>query len=211
MDRRRPLGQPRLRHRASSRSATSPSRWWPRSASSPAAPATGSGRSSSATTAPSSSRRAAVVRRCSRCCTRSTASRVPTSPARRPATCAARCARWPSSRVAAVSWSSSPTSSTNSEWQPPLRALAVRHDVLAVEILDPREIELPPVGLVTLVDTETGRRVEVQTASEKVRARFAEAAARSNVPGSRATSAVPAPSTWCCAPTVTGSSISPST
>ena len=67
---------------------------------------------------------------------------------------------------------------TNSEWQPPLRALAVRHDVLAVEILDPREIELPPVGLVTLVDTETGRRVEVQTASEKVRARFAEAAAR---------------------------------
>jgi uncharacterized protein (DUF58 family) len=67
---------------------------------------------------------------------------------------------------------------TNAEWQPALRALAVRHDVLAVEILDPREIELPPVGLVTLVDTETGRRVEVQTASEKVRARFAEAAGR---------------------------------
>jgi uncharacterized protein (DUF58 family) len=67
---------------------------------------------------------------------------------------------------------------TSSEWQPALRALAVRHDVLAVEVLDPREVELPPVGLVTLVDTETGRRVEVQTASEKVRARFAEAAAR---------------------------------
>jgi uncharacterized protein (DUF58 family) len=67
---------------------------------------------------------------------------------------------------------------TSAEWQPALRALAVRHDVLAVEILDPREIELPPVGLVTLVDTETGRRVEVQTASEKVRARFAEAATR---------------------------------
>jgi uncharacterized protein (DUF58 family) len=67
---------------------------------------------------------------------------------------------------------------TSAEWQPALRALAARHDVLAVEVLDPREIELPPVGLVTLVDTETGRRVEVQTASEKVRARFAEAAAR---------------------------------
>jgi uncharacterized protein (DUF58 family) len=39
-------------------------------------------------------------------------------------------------------------------------------------------MELPPVGLVTLVDTETGRRVEVQTASERVRARYAEAAAR---------------------------------
>jgi uncharacterized protein (DUF58 family) len=67
---------------------------------------------------------------------------------------------------------------TSCEWQPALRALAVRHDVLAVEILDPREVELPPVGLVTLVDTETGRRVEVQTASPRVRARFAEAAAR---------------------------------
>jgi uncharacterized protein (DUF58 family) len=67
---------------------------------------------------------------------------------------------------------------TSSEWQPALRALSVRHDVLAVEILDPREIELPPVGLVTLVDTENGRRVEVQTASPRVRARFAEAAAR---------------------------------
>jgi uncharacterized protein (DUF58 family) len=67
---------------------------------------------------------------------------------------------------------------TNAEWQPALRALAVRHDVLAVEVVDPREMELPPVGLVTLVDTETGRRIEVQTASERVRARFAEAAAR---------------------------------
>ena len=54
----------------------------------------------------------------------------------------------------------------------------MRHDVLAVEILDPREVELPPVGLVTLVDTETGRRVEVQTASPRIRERFAEAAAR---------------------------------
>ena len=67
---------------------------------------------------------------------------------------------------------------TSSEWQPALRALAARHDVLAVEVIDPREMELPPVGLVTLVDTETGRRVEVQTASERVRTRYAEAAAR---------------------------------
>ena len=81
---------------------------------------------------------------------------------------------------------------TDSEWQPALRALAVRHDVLAVEILDPREVELPPVGLVTLVDTETGRRVEVQTASERVRARYAEAAARQRARYRAATSAAPA-------------------
>jgi uncharacterized protein (DUF58 family) len=67
---------------------------------------------------------------------------------------------------------------TDSDWQPALRALAVRHDVLAVEIVDPREVELPPVGLVTLVDTESGRRIEVQTASPRVRQRFAEAAER---------------------------------
>lgn len=67
---------------------------------------------------------------------------------------------------------------TDVAWQPAVRALAVRHEVLAVEILDPREVELPPVGLVTFVDTESGRRVEVQTASERVRARYAEAAAR---------------------------------
>jgi uncharacterized protein (DUF58 family) len=67
---------------------------------------------------------------------------------------------------------------SDADWQPALRALAVRHDVLAVEILDPREVELPPVGLVTLVDTETGRRVEVQTASPRIRERYAEAAAR---------------------------------
>jgi uncharacterized protein (DUF58 family) len=66
---------------------------------------------------------------------------------------------------------------TKADWQPAMRALAARHDVLSVEIVDPREMELPPVGLVTLIDTESGRRVEVQTASEKIRARYAEAAA----------------------------------
>jgi uncharacterized protein (DUF58 family) len=63
------------------------------------------------------------------------------------------------------------------DWSRPMRVLSARHDVLAVEILDPRELELPPFGLVTLVDTETGRRLEVQTASERIRARFAAAAA----------------------------------
>jgi len=63
------------------------------------------------------------------------------------------------------------------DWQRPLRARTARHEVLAVEVVDPRELELPPVGLVTLVDTETGRRLEVQTSSQRVRRRFADAAA----------------------------------
>ena len=62
-------------------------------------------------------------------------------------------------------------------WDRELRALSHRHDVVVAEIRDPREAELPPVGLLTLVDPETGRRLEVQTANAKVRARFAEAAA----------------------------------
>ena len=48
-------------------------------------------------------------------------------------------------------------------WEQPLRRLAARHQVLAVEVLDPRELELPDVGLLTLVDPETGRRREVAT------------------------------------------------
>jgi uncharacterized protein (DUF58 family) len=62
-------------------------------------------------------------------------------------------------------------------WQDPLGRLSTRHDTLAVEILDPREVELPSVGVLTLVDPETGRAREVQTASPKLRARYAEAAA----------------------------------
>jgi uncharacterized protein (DUF58 family) len=62
-------------------------------------------------------------------------------------------------------------------WEKPLRALAARHDVLAVEVLDPRELELPDVGLLTLVDPETGSRLEVQTGDAALRARYAAAAA----------------------------------
>lgn len=64
-----------------------------------------------------------------------------------------------------------------SAWQLPLRRLAARHDVVAVEIRDPREDDLPPVGLLTLVDPETGKLVEVQSSSRKLREHFAAAAA----------------------------------
>ena len=62
-----------------------------------------------------------------------------------------------------------------SGWERPLRRLAVRHDVLAVEVLDPRELELPDVGVLELVDPETGLVHEVQT-TPSVRARYAAAA-----------------------------------
>jgi uncharacterized protein (DUF58 family) len=61
-------------------------------------------------------------------------------------------------------------------WEQPLRRLAARHQVLAVEVLDPRELDLPDVGLLTLVDPETGRRREVAT-TRRLRERYAAAAA----------------------------------
>jgi uncharacterized protein (DUF58 family) len=64
------------------------------------------------------------------------------------------------------------------DWRPQLLHLSARHDVLAVEIRDPREQALPPVGDLWLVDPETGRRLRVDTSNRRVRERFAAAAAR---------------------------------
>ena len=61
-------------------------------------------------------------------------------------------------------------------WERPLRALSARHDLLAVEVLDPRDLELPDVGTVVLADPETGRQREVDT-TPLLRREFAAAAA----------------------------------
>jgi uncharacterized protein (DUF58 family) len=66
---------------------------------------------------------------------------------------------------------------TPEHWERPVRRLSVRHDVLAIEVVDPRELELPDVGVLALVDPETGEWHEVQTADAGLRRRYAEAAA----------------------------------
>jgi len=63
------------------------------------------------------------------------------------------------------------------DWRSPLLRVLERHDVLAIEIRDPREQELPDVGELWLVDPETGRQVRVDTRSASLRERFAAAAA----------------------------------
>jgi len=63
------------------------------------------------------------------------------------------------------------------DWRRPLTGLAGRHEVLAVEVRDPREDELPDVGDFLLEDPETGRQLRADTGSRRLRERFAEAAA----------------------------------
>jgi uncharacterized protein (DUF58 family) len=63
------------------------------------------------------------------------------------------------------------------DWRGPLLRVAARHAVVAVEIRDRREQELPNVGHIWLVDPETGRKLHVDTARKRVRERFAEVAA----------------------------------
>jgi uncharacterized protein (DUF58 family) len=58
-------------------------------------------------------------------------------------------------------------------WERPLGALRVHHSVLAIEIGDPREADVPAVGRLALIDPETGRRAEVDTSSPQLRERFA--------------------------------------
>ena len=62
------------------------------------------------------------------------------------------------------------------DWRPALVEIAGRHDVLAVEIRDPREQVLPNVGELTLIDSETGQRLRVDTRSKALRERFTAAA-----------------------------------
>ena len=57
-----------------------------------------------------------------------------------------------------------------------MRELSLRHQVIAVEVIDPRELRIPNVGTVLLQDPESGETRELNTASRKVRARYAAAA-----------------------------------
>jgi uncharacterized protein (DUF58 family) len=61
-------------------------------------------------------------------------------------------------------------------WVDPLARLGLRHDLLAMSVHDPRELDVPPIGLVQLIDPSTGRRREVRVTAAVQRS-FAEAAA----------------------------------
>jgi uncharacterized protein (DUF58 family) len=62
-------------------------------------------------------------------------------------------------------------------WERALRRLAAAHETLVVEVVDPRELELPDVGTITLLDPESGRRREVWTGDRRLRSAYADATA----------------------------------
>lgn len=63
-------------------------------------------------------------------------------------------------------------------WEKPLGLLAQRHEVLAVRLLDPLELELPDLGLIPIRDAETGEQLLVDTHDAGFRQRFARIAAQ---------------------------------
>jgi uncharacterized protein (DUF58 family) len=61
-------------------------------------------------------------------------------------------------------------------WEKPLSLLNQRHEVLAIRLWDPREMEIPDIGVVVMEDAETGEQLYVDTHDRKFRQRFHEAA-----------------------------------
>ena len=65
---------------------------------------------------------------------------------------------------------------TPPSWERPLRQLASRHHVIAIEVIDPRELDIPDVGTILMRDAESGQVRELHTSSRRVRATYAAAA-----------------------------------
>ncbi|MGB8331348.1 MAG: DUF58 domain-containing protein [Polyangiales bacterium] len=63
-------------------------------------------------------------------------------------------------------------------YEKPLKLVSARHDLIPIQIVDPRETELPDVGLALIEDLETGEIVEIDTSDLRVRAKYAREAQR---------------------------------
>jgi len=67
-----------------------------------------------------------------------------------------------------------------------LRMLGRKHDVIAVLLNDPRELDLPDVGVVALEDAETGRATYIDTSDRRIRREYAERAKQRRIDRQRA-------------------------
>jgi len=62
-------------------------------------------------------------------------------------------------------------------WERAMTKLTERHEVIAIRLVDPRELELPDAGWIVVEDVETGELLSVDTSDAEFRRRFVEAAA----------------------------------
>jgi len=60
-------------------------------------------------------------------------------------------------------------------WERPLNMMGEKHEVVAIRLIDPREMELPDVGMIVMEDSETGEQIFVDTHDAKFRKRFYDA------------------------------------
>ncbi|KPL02228.1 MAG: hypothetical protein AMJ90_06375 [candidate division Zixibacteria bacterium SM23_73_2] len=67
-----------------------------------------------------------------------------------------------------------------SDFEKPLRIASRKHDLIAIKIEDPREIELVNVGLLELEDSESGEKITLDTMDPEVRGSFADYVTREN-------------------------------
>jgi uncharacterized protein (DUF58 family) len=58
-------------------------------------------------------------------------------------------------------------------WEKPLAYLAQKHEVVAVRLYDPLEMNLPDLGMVVMRDAETGEQLFVDTHNARFRKKFA--------------------------------------
>lgn len=63
-------------------------------------------------------------------------------------------------------------------WEKPLALLNRKHELIPVRLYDPRETELPDLGMILIEDSETGEQLYVDTGDKKFRQRFNEVALR---------------------------------
>ena len=106
---------------------------------------------------------------------------------------------------AGAAWSSSsPTSSATATGSARCAGCPPGTTCSPSRCVDPRELELADVGLLTVVDPESGQTLEVPTGDAEFRARFAAGRRRAARGDRHARCAGPAPATCSCAPTGTG-------
>lgn len=63
-------------------------------------------------------------------------------------------------------------------WERSLKLLSQHHEVLAIRLWDPREIELPDIGMIVMEDAETGEQILVDTSDKHFRSAYAEMSQR---------------------------------